>query len=101
MIQIIQQYGLAYLGWDGYHVSGLAMTLWLLVLSCGIGFCMALPLAIARNARSPLIWFPVWLYTFIFRGTPLYVQLLLIYSASTGWNSSITPRRSTASSATR
>ncbi len=80
MIDIIKQYGLAYLCWDGYHISGVAMTLWLLVLSCGMGFCLALPLAIARNARSAVIRFPVWLFTFIFRGTPLYVQLLLIYS---------------------
>ena len=80
MIEIIKQYGLAYLCWDGYNVSGTAMTLWLLVLSCGMGFCLALPLAIARNARSRIIRFPVWLFTFIFRGTPLYVQLLLIYS---------------------
>ncbi len=84
MIQIIQQYGVAYLAWDGYRISGLAMTLWLLVLSCAIGFCLALPLAIARNAKNPLIWFPVWLFTFIFRGTPLYVQLLLIYSGIYG-----------------
>jgi histidine transport system permease protein len=80
MIQIIQQYGLAYLFWDGYNISGVAMTLWLLLLSCGMGFCLALPLAIARNARNPFIRFPVWLFTFVFRGTPLYVQLLLIYS---------------------
>jgi histidine transport system permease protein len=80
MIDIIREYGLAFLCWDGYRISGLAMTLWLLVLSCGIGFCLALPLAIARNSKNPLVWVPVWLYTFIFRGTPLYVQLLLIYS---------------------
>jgi histidine transport system permease protein len=84
MIQIIQQYGLAYLAWDGYRISGLAMTLWLLVLACGIGFCLALPLAIARNAKNPLVWFPVWVFTFLFRGTPLYVQLLLIYSGIYG-----------------
>jgi histidine transport system permease protein len=84
MIQIIQQYGLAYLAWDGYRISGLAMTLWLLVLSCVIGFCLALPLAIARNSKNPVVWFPVWLFTFIFRGTPLYVQLLLIYSGIYG-----------------
>ena len=80
MISIVQQYGLAFLCWDGYKISGLAMTLWLLIISCAIGFCLALPLSIARNARSPFVWFPVWLYTFLFRGTPLYVQLLLIYS---------------------
>jgi histidine transport system permease protein len=78
MIQIIHQYGLAYLCWDGYRISGLAMTLWLLIISCVVGFCLALPLAIARNSKNPLIWFPVWLFTFLFRGTPLYVQLLLI-----------------------
>jgi histidine transport system permease protein len=56
------------------------MTLWLLVISCVIGFCLALPLAIMRNARNPLLWGPVWLYTFVIRGTPLYVQLLIIYT---------------------
>ncbi len=84
MIQIIQQYGIAYLAWDGYRISGLAMTLWLLVLACCIGFCLALPLAIARNSKNPLVWFPVWVFTFLFRGTPLYVQLLLIYSGIYG-----------------
>ncbi|EIH8434144.1 histidine ABC transporter permease HisM, partial [Escherichia coli] len=31
---------------------------------------------------SSLRWvrFPVWLYTYVFRGTPLYVQLLVFYS---------------------
>ena len=56
------------------------MTLWLLVISCAIGFCIALPLAILRNSRNPLIWGPVWVYTFVIRGTPLYVQLLIIYT---------------------
>jgi len=84
MISIIQQFGVAYLAWDGYRISGLAMTLWLLVISCAIGFCLALPLAIARNSKNPALWFPVWLFTFLFRGTPLYVQLLLIYSGIYG-----------------
>ena len=84
MIGIIQTYWQPLLYSDGYRMTGLAMTLWLLVLACGIGFCLALPLAVARNARSPLIWFPVWLYTFLFRGTPLYVQLLLIYTGIYG-----------------
>ncbi len=80
MIYIIQNYWQAFLYSDGYQMTGLAMTLWLLVLSCTIGFCLALPLAILRNARNPVLSFPVWLYTFIFRGTPLYVQLLVIYT---------------------
>jgi histidine transport system permease protein len=80
MIYIIQNYWQALLYSDGYRMTGVAMTLWLLVISCAIGFCMAVPLAIARNSRNPFIWGPVWLYTFIFRGTPLLVQLLIIYT---------------------
>jgi histidine transport system permease protein len=80
MIYIIQTYWRGFLYSDGYNMTGLAMTLWLLVISCVIGFCMAVPLAVARNAKNPLIWFPVWFYTFIMRGTPLYVQLLIIYT---------------------
>lgn len=85
MIAIIQQYGQAFLYTDGYNMTGVAMTLWLLVISCVIGFCLALPLAIARNSKNPLIWGPVWVYTFIFRGTPLYVQLLIIYYGVIGF----------------
>ncbi len=80
MIYIIQNFGKEFLYSDGYHITGLAMTLWLLVISCAIGFCIALPLAILRNARNPLLWGPVWLYTFVIRGTPLYVQLLIVYT---------------------
>ena len=80
MIDIIQNYWREFLYSDGYHITGLAMTLWLLVVSCVIGFCLALPLAILRNSRNPLLSGPVWLYTFVFRGTPLYVQLLIIYT---------------------
>ena len=84
MIYIIQNYWQPFLVSDGYNMTGLAMTLWLLVISCVIGFCVALPLAIARNSRNPFVWGPVWLYTFVFRGTPLYVQLLIIYTGFYG-----------------
>ncbi|HLA29707.1 MAG TPA: ABC transporter permease subunit, partial [Pseudomonas sp.] len=80
MIEIIQDYWQAYLWSDGYRLSGVAMTLWLLILSIAFGFVLAVPLAIARVARNPLIRGPVWLYTYVFRGTPLYIQLLLFYS---------------------
>ncbi|HUW79558.1 MAG TPA: histidine ABC transporter permease HisM [Acidocella sp.] len=80
MIYVIQNFGREFLYTDGYHITGLAMTLWLLVISCVIGFCLALPLAILRNARNPLLWGPVWVYTFVIRGTPLYVQLLIVYT---------------------
>jgi histidine transport system permease protein len=77
---IIQQFWQAFLWTDGYHFTGVAITLWLLVISIGLGFVMSVPLAIARVSRNKFVSWPVWLYTYVFRGTPLYVQLLLFYS---------------------
>jgi histidine transport system permease protein len=80
MNEIIQQFGQAFLYWDGEHVSGLAMTLWLLVISVAFGFVFAVPLAVARVSQRRWVSMPVRFYTYVFRGTPLYVQLLLIYT---------------------
>lgn len=80
MIDILQQYWKSFLWTDGYHYTGVAVTLWLLVLSLAVGFMLALPMSIARVSRKKSLWMPVWLYTYVFRGTPLYVQLLVFYS---------------------
>ncbi|MDG0025927.1 ABC transporter permease [Trinickia sp. Y13] len=80
MIEIIHDYWRNYLFTDGYHITGLAITMWLLVVSIGIGFCLSIPLSVARVSRNKLVAGAVWLYTYIFRGTPLYVQLLLCYT---------------------
>ncbi len=80
MIEILQTYWRAFLYSDGYAMTGVAMTLWILVLSCLIGFVLAVPLAVARNTANPLIRGPVWTYIFVLTGTPLYVQLLIVYS---------------------
>ena len=77
MIEIIQQYWQQYLWTDGFQMTGVAMTSWLLVLSIAIGFVLSIPLSIARVSSNPLIRGPVWLFTYVFRGTPLYVQLLI------------------------
>ena len=39
MIELIHDYWRNYLFTDGYRVTGLAITMWLLVVSIGIGFC--------------------------------------------------------------
>lgn len=70
MIELLQQYGLAYLYSDGSGVSGLAMTLWLFVVSMLLGLLLSLPLALARVSRRAWLRLPVQLYTFVFRGTP-------------------------------
>jgi arginine/ornithine transport system permease protein len=61
------------------YVGGIRTTLVLLAISLASSFVLALPLAVARV--SPRWWIskPVWFYTYVLRGTPLLVQLFIIY----------------------
>ena len=79
MIEIIQEYWQSLLWSDGYRITGVAITLWLLIASVVMGGILALFLAIGRVSSNKFICFPIWLFTYIFRGTPLYVQLLVFY----------------------
>ena len=38
-----------------------------------------MPLAVARVSARPVFSRPVWLFTYVFRGTPLLVQLFVVY----------------------
>jgi len=80
MIELLQQYWRPFLYSDGQHITGLAMTMWLLSASLVIGFLVSIPLSIARVSRNPLVRWPVQFYTYLFRGTPLYIQLLICYT---------------------
>jgi histidine transport system permease protein len=80
MIELIQQYWQQYLWGAPGHFSGVVITLWLTVASVGLGFLLAVPLAVARVSQNLFVASPVRIYTYLIRGTPLYVQLLLIYS---------------------
>jgi len=85
VIDILNQFWRAFLYWDGQGFSGLAVTLWLLDASLFIGFILAVPLAVARISKNKFLSVAVWCYTYVFRGTPLYVQLLLIYTGLYGF----------------
>ncbi|MFO7024514.1 ABC transporter permease [Pseudomonas aeruginosa] len=67
--------------WDSLplYFDGLLVTLKLLSISLLIGLLLAVPLALMRVSKQPLVNFPAWLYTYVFRGTPMLVQLFLIY----------------------
>jgi histidine transport system permease protein len=84
MIDLIKQYWQPFLWGSPNHISGLTMTLWLTVVSCVLGFVLSLPLSVARVAGPPVLRWPISVFTFVFRGTPLYVQLLIIYSSIYG-----------------
>ncbi len=59
--------------------QGALVTLALLALSLGFGMLLALPLAMLRSLPSPWAWRPVWAFTYVMRGTPLLVQVFLLY----------------------
>ena len=54
-------------------------TIELFVLAIFFGGCLAIPIALARLSRNPLLWMPAYGYIFFFRGSPLLIQLYLIY----------------------
>lgn len=60
-------------------LGGALLTLELVGLAVLLGFVIALPVALARLARNPLLWMPAYGFVFFFRGTPLLVQIFLIY----------------------
>lgn len=56
-----------------------ATTVELVVLSSAIGLVLGLILALLRLSKNPLVQVFPFLYIFFFRGTPLLVQIYLIY----------------------
>lgn len=62
-----------------HYWDGVVSTVQLVFLSLLIGLLLAVPLAIMRNSKNPLINYPIWAFTYVFRGTPLLIQLYMIY----------------------
>ena len=60
-------------------LSGVPLTLQLAGTSILCGFVLALALALAQQGQSPLVNWPIRSFVAVFRGTPLLVQIFLIY----------------------
>jgi len=60
-------------------LQGLLLTLQLTGYSLLIGLLLAMPLARLRVSRNRWISQPVWAFTYFFRGTPMLLQLLVLY----------------------
>lgn len=60
-------------------VQGTFVTIEILVICCLIGLAIAVPMALARVSKNRLLSVPAYIYIYIFRGTPLLVQLFLFY----------------------
>ncbi|EDP59045.1 ABC transporter permease [Vibrio sp. AND4] len=61
------------------YLDGLWTTVWLVAIALVIGLVISIPLAIARNSENYVLSLPSWAFIYFFRGTPLLVQLYLIY----------------------
>lgn len=61
------------------YLEGLRTTLLLLGISLLSSFALAVPLSVARVSSNALLSRPVWLFTYVLRGTPLLVQLFILY----------------------
>jgi len=59
--------------------SGLVVTLQLTVLTVIGGILLSVPLGVLRTSPSRWVSGPIWAYTYFFRGTPMLIQLFLIY----------------------
>ncbi|GAA4309642.1 amino acid ABC transporter permease [Streptomyces venetus] len=74
--------------WDvvgGYFTSaavldGLLLTLWLTGLVMVLGFLLGIPLAVMRLSANPVLTTLSWGFVWIFRSTPLLVQLLFWFN---------------------
>jgi His/Glu/Gln/Arg/opine family amino acid ABC transporter permease subunit len=60
-------------------IKAIPLSLFLLVTSGVIGNLAAIPVAVARVSRNPILWMPAYGFILLMRGTPLLAQIYLIY----------------------
>ena len=58
---------------------GTWLTVQLVVISAVCGFLIAVPVALGRLSKNPLVRELTTAYSLFFRGTPLLVQIFLVY----------------------
>ena len=63
----------------GIYLEGLGNTLMLVSISLAIGLLLAIPLAVLRTSRNLFLQLPIRAYVYFFRGTPLLVQMFIVY----------------------
>jgi len=61
------------------YAEGIRTTLVLLAVAIASSLLLSVPLAVGRVSPRPWLAKPIWLFTYVLRGTPLLVQLFLVY----------------------
>ena len=62
-------------------LKGAGLTLEITALSVGLGLVLGLFLGLAQLSKSPLLRWPAKVYVDVIRGTPLLIQIFIIYFA--------------------
>ncbi|MFG2770020.1 amino acid ABC transporter permease [Streptomyces sp. NPDC048350] len=65
---------------DSAVLSGLGNTVLISVAAMALGLALGVLFAVMRLSRNPVTSSVAWLYIWIFRGTPVYVQLLIWFN---------------------
>lgn len=63
----------------GIYAEGLQTTLILVSISLVVGLMLAIPLAVLRSYGPNWVQLPIRAFVYFFRGTPLLVQMFLVY----------------------
>ncbi len=74
--------------WSGFFdylfnpfiLGGVFTTIWLTIAAIFGGLILGCLLALARLSKRPWLYAPAHFYIWLFRGTPLMVQLIIIYT---------------------
>lgn len=64
--------------WDKL-LTGAWTTLWMVAISLVLGLMIALITAVMSNSRNPLFKWPAETFSYVFRGTPMLIQLYIFY----------------------
>jgi polar amino acid transport system permease protein len=60
-------------------LAGIWRTIWILCVTCSLGFLLAVPLGLAQAAGPRFLAWPARAFCTVIRGTPLLLQLWLLY----------------------
>lgn len=80
---------MSFWSWSGFFdylvnpfiLGGVVTTIWLTGVSLIAGLVLGFVVALMRRSKLRLLRIIGWVYIWIFRGTPLLVQLIVIYTA--------------------
>ncbi|QGZ33732.1 amino acid ABC transporter permease [Stappia indica] len=66
---------------NAYILEGVLTTIWLTCVSLLCGLFLGFLIALMRRSKLQVLRAIAWFYIWLFRGTPLLVQLIVIYTA--------------------